>query len=90
MHEGTNGSHLINALRTNGSLNAEPEHGQNNSADDAEIAQPESERGAIENGERDVKPGTNSAIQYHDDANKEVPQCDGCQRLPPTRFMHEL
>lgn len=35
-------SHLINALRTDVSLNTEPEHGQNNETDDAEIAEPES------------------------------------------------
>jgi hypothetical protein len=90
VHEGTDGTDLINALRTNGSLDAEPEHGQNNSADDAEIAQPESKRGAIEDREGDVKPGTDSAIQYHDNANKEVPKCDGWQRLLPTMFLHEL
>lgn len=65
--------HLINAFRTNGSLNAEPEHGQNNSADDAEIAQPEPKRGAIEDREGYVKPGTDSAIQHHDDTDDDVP-----------------
>lgn len=76
MHVGTDGTHLIDAFRTNGSLDAEPEHGQNNSTDYAEIAQPVSKRGTIEDRERNVKPGTNGAIQYHDDADKEVPQCN--------------
>lgn len=78
--------HLINAFRTNESLDTEPEQGQNNSADDAEIAQPESKRGAIEDRERYVKPGTNSAIQNHNDPNDNVSQYDGGQRLPPTSF----
>jgi len=33
---------LINAFCTNGGLDAEPEQGQDDSADDAEIAEPES------------------------------------------------
>jgi hypothetical protein len=35
-------SYLINALGTDESLDTEPEHGQNNQRDDAEIAEPES------------------------------------------------
>ena len=62
-----------NAFGTNGGLDAEPEHGQNNSVDDAEIARPESKRGAIEDREGYVKPGTNSPIQHNDDADDEVP-----------------
>ncbi len=34
-------SHLINTLRTNECLDAEPKHGENNETDDAEIAEPE-------------------------------------------------
>jgi hypothetical protein len=54
--------HLINAFRTNESLDTEPKQGQNNSADDAEIAQPESKGRAIEDRERYVESGTNSAV----------------------------
>ena len=86
VHESTDGKHLIDAFSTNGSLDAELEHGQNYSTDYAEIAQPESKRGAIEDRERNVKPGTNGAIQYHDDADKEVPQCNSWQRLAPASF----
>jgi hypothetical protein len=34
--------YLINALGTDECLDTEPEHGQNNETDDAEIAEPES------------------------------------------------
>jgi hypothetical protein len=34
-------SHLINALRTDVCLDTEPKHGENDDADDAEIAEPE-------------------------------------------------
>ncbi len=36
-------SYLINAFRTDDSLDTEPEHGEDNEADDTEIAKPESE-----------------------------------------------
>jgi hypothetical protein len=35
-------SYLVNALGTDESLDTEPEHGQNNETDNAEIAKPES------------------------------------------------
>lgn len=69
--------HLINALRTNEGLDAEPEHGQNDATDDTEVAQPKSKGGAIEDGEGYVKPGSNGAVEHHDDGDDGVPRCDG-------------
>lgn len=65
--------HLVNGFRANESLDPEPKQGQNHSADDTKIAQPESKRGAIKDGERYVKSGTDGAIQYHDNRQDSVP-----------------
>ena len=74
---------MINTLGTNEGLNAEPEHGQNDATDNAEIGKPKAKRGAIEDGEGHVKPGPNSAIQHHNCGNYDVSYCYSWQCLPP-------
>jgi hypothetical protein len=68
---------LINALGTFEGLNAEPEHRQNDATDDAEVAQPKTKRGAIEDGEGYMKPGPNGTIQHHNGGNYDVSYCYG-------------
>jgi hypothetical protein len=68
--------HLVHTLRTNESLDTKPEHRKEDKTDDAEVAQPEPERGAIDNREWYTKPHTESAAQHNHNRNDEVSQGD--------------
>jgi hypothetical protein len=49
--------HSIDIAETN--LDTKPEHSEDNTADNAEIAEPKSERGPIQHGEWNMQAGTN-------------------------------
>jgi hypothetical protein len=74
--------YLVHTLRTDESLDAEPEHRQDDETDDAEVAQPEPERGAIDDRERYTKPDPDGTTKHNDNRNDEVSQRD-CQECPP-------
>ena len=74
--------YLIHTLRTDESLDAEPEHGQDDETDDADVTQPEPERRAIDNRERYTKPDSDGTTQHNDNRDNEVSQ-RYCQECPP-------
>ncbi len=67
-------SYLINAFRTDDSLDTEPEHGEDNEADDTEIAKPESEWRATDNRNGHAEPCTDGASQHYDNRNGKMPK----------------
>lgn len=79
-----NGAHLIDTFRTRKGLNTEPEHREHYPTDDAEIAEPEAERGAIKYGEWNMEARSNCTVRDHDDSNDDVPNSNGRQSLFPT------
>lgn len=67
-------SYLINALGSDEGLDTEPEHGQNNETDNAEIAEPESKRRASNNRDGYAEPCTDGASQHYDNRDGEMPK----------------
>ena len=67
-------SYLIYALGADVRLNTEPEHGQYDPTDDAEVAEPESKRRPIENRERDMQSCANGPIGDHNTSDNDM--CD--------------
>lgn len=80
----TESARLIDTFRTREGLNSEPEHREYNSTDDAEIAEPEAERGAIKYWEWNMEARSNCTVRDHDDSDDDVPNGDGRQSLFPT------
>lgn len=80
----TESAHLIYTFGTREGLNTEPEHREHDPTDDAEIAEPEAERGAIKYGEWDMEARSNCPVRDHDDSDNDVSNGDGRQSLFPT------
>lgn len=80
----TENPHLINTFGTREGLNTEPEHREHDPTDDAEIAEPEAERGAIKHGEWDMEARSNCTVRDHDDSDNNVSNGDSRQSLFPT------
>jgi hypothetical protein len=68
---------------TSEGLDAKPEHGEDNSRYDAEVAEPETERRPVKNREGDMKSSTNSSVEGDDDSNDGVPESYRRKSLSP-------
>ena len=70
--------------RTCESLDAEPEHGKDDSGYDAEIAEPEAEGRPVEDRERYVESGTDGPVEDDDESDDKVTESYRRQCLSPT------
>ena len=70
-------TNLINTFRPGIRLNAKPEHGQDHPTDDAEVAEPESERRPVQDRECNVQSGADCAVQDHYNSYDDMPDCNG-------------
>ena len=75
---------LVDTLRARITLNAEPEEGEDDAANDAEVAEPESERRAVQDRECDVKPCTGRSVQDNNERDDDVPNRNCGKSLSPT------
>lgn len=78
---------LIYSFRACKSLYAKPEHGQDDTADDAEVAEPEPERRPVEHREGDMKTCTSCSVQNHDYGDNNMAESNRRQRLSPNSRM---
>ena len=77
--------HLVHALGAGARLDPEPEHGEHDAGDDGEVAEPEPERGVVQDREADVQPRADRPVEHHDDRDDDVPYSDGGEGLAPER-----
>ena len=59
-------------MHTSKGLDTVPEQGKDNSGYNAEIAEPETERRPVENGEGNVKSCTNGPVENHHNSDDNV------------------
>jgi len=64
-------------------LDTEPEHGENDSGYDAEVAEPETERRPVKNGKGYVEPGTDSPVENDDKGDDNMSKSYRRKSLPP-------
>ena len=69
--------------RTSEGLDAIPKHGEDDSGYDAEIAEPETERRPVEDGESYVKSGTDCSVEDDDKSDDKVSESYRRKSLPP-------
>ncbi len=77
------GEHDGEALGAVGALNTQPEHGQDGTADDAEVTKVESKGPGGEDGEGDMQLGTDGTVQDHGYGDAESTDNHDGESFPP-------
>lgn len=64
-------------------LNSKPKHGQDDTAENGEVAEPEAERRSVQDRKRDMETGTDGPVEYHDHRDDTITDSDAREGLVP-------
>lgn len=67
-------------------LNPKPKHGEDDTTEHSEVTEPEAKRRSVQDGKRDVKPGTNSSVECHNQRNDNITRCNARKGLTPLKY----